>query len=148
MIEIIDSFTGENYFLSNFYPVEVVYNGKLYPSSEHAYQAAKAVNDSDAELIRNAATPGESKKLGRVVKYRDDWDQVKDYAMECILRNKFSNPDLEKMLLNTGDKYLIEGNYWNDTYWGICRGTGENRLGKLLMKIRNELVLQRNNIYP
>ena len=59
--------------------------------------------------------------------------------MEEALRKKFSDPGLRKALLDTGDEYLEEGNTWRDEYWGVCNGIGKNRLGKLLMKIRDEL---------
>ena len=59
--------------------------------------------------------------------------------MEEALRIKFSNPKLRKALLDTGDEYLEEGNTWGDQYWGVCNGVGKNKLGKLLMKIRQEI---------
>lgn len=60
--------------------------------------------------------------------------------MEDIVRDKFTrNEDLKAMLLATGDEGLIEGNWWGDTFWGECKGQGENHLGRILMKIRREL---------
>ena len=60
--------------------------------------------------------------------------------MEDICRAKFTqNEELKKKLIDTGDATLIEGNTWNDTFWGVCNGVGENNLGKILMKIREEL---------
>ena len=59
--------------------------------------------------------------------------------MYKCLRSKFSAPELREKLLDTGDAELIEGNWWNDTTWGVCNGVGENRLGKLLMQIRAEI---------
>ena len=57
-----------------------------------------------------------------------------------IVKDKFSrNPELRVKLLNTGDIELIEGNYWGDTFWGVCNGKGENHLGKILMRVRKEL---------
>lgn len=79
--------------------------------------------------------PSEAKRLGRRVKLREDWEEVKELVMYEICYHKFSqNPDIRKMLLDTGDAELIEGNTWGDKI-----GVGENRLGKILMRIRNEL---------
>lgn len=58
--------------------------------------------------------------------------------MEQILRVKFSDPTLRKLLLDTGNAKLIEGNTWNDTFWGVCRGKGQNNLGLILQKLRAE----------
>lgn len=85
-------------------------------------------------------TPSEAKKAGREVTLRPDWESVKDGIMRDILLHKFQqNPDLKKKLLDTGEKYLEETNYWKDTYWGVCEGVGYNHLGKLLMSVRGEL---------
>jgi predicted NAD-dependent protein-ADP-ribosyltransferase YbiA (DUF1768 family) len=55
------------------------------------------------------------------------------------LRDKFSDPELRAKLLATGDEFLVEGNHWGDTYWGVCNGKGRNMLGSLLMKVREEI---------
>lgn len=80
--------------------------------------------------------------MGRRVKLRPDWEQVKTAVMEEVVRAKFTqNPDLAALLLSTGDAELIEGNTWGDTCWGVDlrTGRGENRLGRILMKVRAEL---------
>lgn len=83
---------------------------------------------------------GQAKKLGRQVTLRPDWEQIKDSVMEEVIHWKFKcNKDLAEALINTGDAILIEGNTWNDRYWGVCRGTGQNKLGKILMKERDRL---------
>lgn len=138
--KMINEFQGEYRWLSNFWPVEVRYGTDVFPSVEHAYQAAK--NPADEKHYNDclaAKTAGEAKKLGKKTKLRDDWEQIKLLVMEGLLRDKFSHPELAEKLKATGDQELIEGNYWGDTFWGVCRGNGENNLGKLLMKIRNEL---------
>ena len=57
-----------------------------------------------------------------------------------IVRSKFKqNKDLAKKLIETGDAYLEEGNWWGDKIWGVCNGEGENRFGKILMQVREEL---------
>ncbi len=86
--------------------------------------------------------PVEVDGLGRRVPLRPDWEQVKVAEMEKVVRAKFTqNPHLARLLVSTGDAEVLEGNTWNDTCWGVDLYTdrGENRLGKLLMKLREEL---------
>lgn len=139
---MIDSFTGKYAFLSNFYPCLVRYTDDdlSYPSVEHAYQAQKTRNVSDQIVIRNCKTPGEAKKRGRRVKMREDWEEVKINVMRDLLLFKFGHVELAVKLLATGNEELIEGNWWGDTFWGVCNGRGENMLGKLLMEVRAKLV--------
>lgn len=147
---MIDSFTGRWNFLSNFFPVEIEHQGIKYPSVEHYYVAMKVKNDQQIdgkyigyvdcrELISKIKTPGEAKRFGRTLKIRKDWDNVKFDVMLWGVREKFKKEELREMLLNTGDQQLIEGNFWNDTYWGVCKGVGENNLGKILMRVREEV---------
>jgi ribA/ribD-fused uncharacterized protein len=142
-MEKITSFTGEQEFLSNFFPVTIQVGWRTFPTVEHAFQAAKAVDDQDRHKIQHADTPGKAKRLGRKIAIRPDWDQVKVDVMRDLLRQKFSKPDLGKLLLSTGDAILIEGNKWGDEFWGATEKHGEwygeNMLGKLLMEIREEL---------
>ena len=143
---VIDNFTGENRFLSNFHPAEIVYHGKIYPTVEHAYQAAKTLNPDEQQRIRECKTPGEAKKLGQSVTIRPDWEDCKAMIMYLLLYKKFSDSDLKAELMATEDEDLIEGNYWHDNYWGICfcsrcsaankKMEAKNMLGKLLMNIR------------
>lgn len=132
----INQFTGPYRFLSNFYPARVVLDGDEYPTVEHAYQAAKT--DIEREVIRRAPTPGIARKLGRMVMVRSDWEVVKVEIMRGLLKQKFSDPKLRQMLLDTGDAELVEGNWWNDTFWGKYKGEGKNMLGVMLMLIRDE----------
>lgn len=136
---MISEFRYKYRFLSNFYPCTVVWKNHVFPSVEHAYQTAKACNGRDAIKIMTAATPGQAKKIARTVQIRADWDDIKLGIMEELLREKFRDKDLAQMLMDTGTEILVEGNNWGDTYWGVCRGEGRNHLGKLLMKIREEL---------
>jgi ribA/ribD-fused uncharacterized protein len=86
------------------------------------------------------ARPREAKIMGRNIKLRADWEQVKDTFMYLIVLAKFTqNVGLRKQLLATGDEELVEGNHWHDTYWGVCDDVGQNKLGKILMKVREEL---------
>ena len=136
-IHDIHGFFGEYRFLSNFHKIDIEYNGKIYPTSEHAYQAAKTLDDDVSEQIRLCDTPSKSKALGMKVQLRSDWEQVKPGIMEEILNIKFSDPLLKKRLKNTAPGQLVEDNNWGDVYWGVCDGIGENNLGKILMKIRD-----------
>lgn len=134
------AFRGDRHFLSNFYRHPVLHAGHLWPTAEHAYQAAKTSSQSWKEQILNAATPGEAKRLGRKVPVDLNWEEQKLAVMEAILRAKFARgSSLAMMLIGTGDEHLEETNWWGDRFWGTCNGTGKNHLGKLLMKIREDL---------
>lgn len=136
----IVSFREKNSFLSNFYPCEIVYCEKTYSTVEHAYQSKKCVDEDEAERVRSCPTPGAAKKMSRSIVVRDDWRDVKYDVMLELLRLKFSlGSDLSKLLLDTRDFDLVEGNEWGDVDWGVCKGVGENNLGKLLMRVRDEL---------
>jgi ribA/ribD-fused uncharacterized protein len=135
----IEKFAGQYHFLSNFYPVTILVQGAAYPTLEHAYQAEKTNNFIHKCQIRMANTPGAAKRLGRVCDMRKDWDDVKYDVMLRLLRLKFNQLFFKRMLMQTGERQLIEGNTWGDTYWGVCDGEGENNLGKLIMQVRKEL---------
>jgi ribA/ribD-fused uncharacterized protein len=136
----IDRFTGDHDFLSNFHPSPIEVDGILYPTVEHAFQAAKTSILEEKQFLAEAATPGSAKRMGRKVQLRSDWEQVKIGIMEDLVRLKFTtHPDLRAKLLATGDAQLVEGNNWNDRFWGVCRGQGQNQLGLILMKVRSEL---------
>lgn len=136
----IDNFTGQYGFLSNFYPSTVTLDGVRYKTVEHAYQAAKTLDKDERKKVRDADTAATAKKQGRKLPIRPDWDNVKLAVMEDLLRQKFEEPELAKALCDTGTVELIEGNWWGDQYWGVCRGKGFNHLGRLLMRIRGELL--------
>lgn len=140
--KIIDNFTVANGhgFLSNFHPSTFVYEGKTYRTVEHAYQCHKTLDEESRELIRKSRTPAEAKKLGRCLTLRPDWLEVRIPLMRDFIRKKFENPLLMSLLLGTGDAELVHGNVWNDRFWGVCRGTGENWLGVILMDVRKDLV--------
>lgn len=138
-MEPIAYFEGPHRFLSNFYACWVTYEGVEYASVEHAYQAQKTLDPQERENIRLAGGPGYAKRLGRTATIRPHWDAMKVRIMSELLAEKFSNPELALMLKRTGDALLIEGNWWNDRFWGVCRGEGENMLGKLLMEVRDAI---------
>lgn len=137
---MIGNFNGKYAFLSNFYPSLIFLDGDDLPCStvEHYFQASKTRDFMEVVDILQAPTPGKAKRLGRKCTLRSDWDKIKDSVMEEALRKKFAKPELRQLLLDTGDEYLEEGNTWGDQYWGVCNGIGKNKLGKLLMKLREE----------
>ena len=133
----IDNFKGDYFFLSNFYQAPVFYSGLLFENAEAAFQSAKCP-DRMEEFCR--LNPSAAKRLGRRVELRADWNEVKDQIMYEVCEAKFTqNDSLKCKLKDTGDAILIEGNSWGDRIWGVCNGVGENRLGKILMRIRDEL---------
>lgn len=133
----INYFTGDYYFLSNFYPADITYNGLTYKNAEAAFQAQKCLEMSTSFTDLQ---PAQAKRLGRRVKLRQDWESVKLGIMYDIVYVKFTaNADLKDKLMATGNAVLIEGNDWGDTYWGVANGFGRNMLGKTLMRIRDEL---------
>lgn len=145
VMDDINKFSGEYRFLSNFWPAPIIFEGVIYPSSEHLYQALKTVIPEEREQVRNTATAALAKRLGKQLSLRDDWnDDLKLKNMEIVVRAKFTqHPDLAEKLKNTSPHNLIEGNWWGDTFFGVDQKTskGENHLGKILMKIRSELLL-------
>jgi ribA/ribD-fused uncharacterized protein len=147
-LDIILSFHGEHRFLSNFYEKPVFYEDRWYPTSEHAYVAAKTTNSSIRDEIMLINSPGKIKRFGRTIQIRSDWDSIKVSQMRIILESKFRKEHHESdfseplfpRLKSTGNALLIEGNTWGDTFWGQCPiGTGKNMLGKLLMSIRDDI---------
>lgn len=158
---------GEPYYeFSNFYEAKVTYNGIVYPTSEHAYQAAKFIGNTKEEkeyidIIRKANTPGIAfvlakqktgggykwrtdlnpiiqKYLNLGVSMRPDWEDVKIEIMAEIVHNKFMyNEKLKKLLVSTGDRYIAEHTN-RDSFWADGGdGSGENWLGRILMALRD-----------
>lgn len=136
---MIDRFRGEYRWLSNFWMVEVEYEGIVYSSTEHAYQATKTLDKDIRKKISRMEKPGESKKFGKTLTLREDWEDVRLQVMLDLTRLKFQDPELQEKLLATGDQPLVEGNEHGDSFWGVYRGHGENHLGKTLMRVREEI---------
>lgn len=137
---MINDFRGDYRWLSNFYPCNVKYLDMVFTSVEHAYQAAKSEDVEVRGRISYLISPAEAKSAGKTIEIRKDWKDVKLDIMENLLRQKFcKGSELSYRLLDTNDEELIEGNTWGDKFWGVCNGVGKNNLGKLLMKIRNDL---------
>lgn len=143
----IRDFRGPFRWLSNFQEAEVEYEGDLYPTTEHAYQAAKTLDPEERKLVREQATPGYAKRLGRQVTMRPNWDDMKAEVMLEVTRQKYTrHQHLRERLLGTGNAYLEEGNTWHDNFFGVCSCSdcqdtkdGLNILGKIVMIVREEL---------
>lgn len=133
---MITHFRNEWAALSNFYPSVIVTLGRQYQTVEHLFQAFKAQSNSDHEMIRLAQTPGQAKRLGRNVLMKENWNDIRVDVMKVAVHAKFSIPRLRFILDQTGDRELVEGNTWGDTFWGVCNGKGLNMLGKILMEER------------
>jgi len=126
-------------FLSNFYESSIELDAVVYRNAEAAYQAMKS-NDSLVRVKFINLNGASAKALGKRIELRKDWNDIKLDMMYKIVKNKFmQNSTITKLLIDTNDKVIIEGNNWGDIYWGICNGIGENNLGKILMKIREEM---------
>lgn len=102
--------------------------------------AQKSFDPNYKDQIRISQTSSQAKRIGAKTKLRDDWEEVKIQIMYEVVYAKFSqNPELKKLLLETGDRYLEEGNTWKDTFWGTVKGEGKNCLGQILMLVRMQL---------
>lgn len=141
----ITQFQGQYRWLSNFYQTPIEIRGVTFPSVEAAFQATKAI-DGCLDSIFCGLSPGQSKILGKNIRMRDDWDEIKFEVMETLLRIKFQDRELRERLINTGDAELFEGNAHGDILWGCDWETlqGQNKLGKLLMKLRAEYQAKAN----
>jgi len=129
-------------FLSNFYCSTISYDGGLYPTVEHAYQASKTLNQQTREIIRKSKSPYGAKKLGRSIYPSDNWEKNKIDIMKELVKEKFQNPFLKFMLINTGNSSLINENSWGDRFWGTVNGVGENWLGRILQEVREETKIE------
>ena len=148
-MNIINRFDGEYAFLSNFAHRPITFKGKTWSTVEHIFQAAKTLDENMREEIRIASTPDKAKRIGRMVRLRPDWEEMKKEVMLKSIRLKFSqNSELKESLLRTEDAILLEGNTWHDNIWGDCscqkcqETEGRNLLGKILMQVRRELAGQ------
>lgn len=136
----IYGFFGPFRFLSNFHLVEVVLDGLKYHTTEAAYQAAKTDDLSIRRLFASLKTGREAKRLSHELQAPPGWHEGRKFeVMLDLTRQKFAADPLRQWLLETKDLYLEETNSWNDIYWGVCNGVGDNHLGKILMQVRNEL---------
>lgn len=137
----IVAFRGKFKFLSNMSDSPIKIGEEVYPTAEHAFQAAKFADPEKRAKIAAAKTASGAKALGKTLPgMRSNWNQERIKIMETIIRAKFEqNPELRNLLLATGNNQLVEGNNWGDTFWGQVNGEGRNHLGRILMKVRDEL---------
>ncbi len=129
-------------FMSNFAPYTFSDGSRIWPTSEHYFQAQKFLVPEIQEKIRQIASPMDAALEGRNRQnpLRPDWEEIKDEVMLQALRMKFSqNPEIARELLATGDDIIIEHTR-NDAYWADGGdGSGKNKLGLFLMQVREEL---------
>lgn len=140
---MISEFRGKYYFLSNFYSSPVYYRGMTFRNAEAAFHAQKDRSRA-SEFTR--LNPSEAKRLGRRVRLRRDWEDIKEDIMFEVVMAKFGGSQaLADALLATGDEKLVEGNTWGDRYWGVCDGKGLNKLGGILERVRENLRMLRKD---
>ena len=138
---MINEFSGNYRYLSNFWLCPVMRGDWVYPSTENAYQAAKYPKEQRSLFVN--ISPAKAKELGADVELPDNWETEKLVVMRKLLKQKFRVGTMNTILLaSTGNEEIVEGNTWGDVFWGVCDGVGENHLGKLLMGIRSELIEQ------
>ena len=135
-------YTPRFYVFNNFSAHAIEFAGKLYPTAEHAYQAAKCTDPLGQEEIRNARSPLEAKEISNGI-YRSardaGWDSKKLAVVEAILRAKLAqHQEARDALRDSGEEEIVEDSP-TDYFWGVgADGTGLNMLGKLWMRLRDE----------
>lgn len=136
----VKSFRGAYAFLSNFYPSPVELDGRLFPTVENAFQAAKII-DLPSRQWFVTLTPADAKQLGRRTPLRKDWYAVKKTIMLSLVAQKFERyiPLRNKLCAIQGE--IVERNHWGDTFWGTdMNGKGKNILGNILMTVRDSFL--------
>lgn len=140
---MINSFRGYHAWLSNMYDCNIEFMGHKFKSVENAYMFAKRPNDEEWLSKCLSMSPGDVKKASRFISVREDWESVKLSVMYELLKQKFTQEPFRTDLLNTRGENIVEGNRWNDTFWGVdvkvTPNVGENWLGRLIMDIRTKL---------
>lgn len=141
--DAILGFEGEFRWMSNFWPVSLLFDGVRYGSVEQAYQAAKTLDPDERLKIQMTKTPGRAKKQGRSLTVRSDWDAVKIAIMLRLQRQKYRNRRLSGRLAATGKRQIFELNAWNDVFWGVVENEGGyegvNAMGQILSLVRDEV---------
>lgn len=140
---MIVEFQKETRWLSNFAPVRIVLDGLVFSSVEHAYMSAKS-DDKDWKDFcadRNNKA-GQIKRKSKGIKLVENWETKKVTVMAECVKQKFNQEPYREKLIDTGNEHIQEGNMWGDKFWGVCLRTnkGDNRLGKLIMSVRSELI--------
>lgn len=144
---VVGPFIDDLRYLSNFWELEngIVFENMMYRSVENAFQAAKTLDRNERRAFQ-LITPAQAKKAGRSITLRPDWLDVREGIMYALLLDKFAkHPELRRQLLDTGNKPIVEFNYWHDNYWGEClclacqHKPKINKLGFLLRRVRTHL---------
>lgn len=139
---MIKQFQGIYRFLSNFWPVQIEYKGRVFHNVENAFHSEKSDDKNFKDFCAQESNPRIVKKQQReMIELRPDWERIKEKIMLDLTRIKFQNIELQKKLLETRNEYIQEGNTWNDTFWGVDldSGKGKNKLGKIIMQVRDEI---------
>lgn len=138
---MIQQFSGDYRWLSNFATCYVELEGITYFSVEHAYMSAKSDDPQWKEFCRTEHQAGNVKKASQFITLVPDWETKKIQVMQILLEQKFTTYPFNRQLFNTEDKYIQEGNTWGDKFWGVDlkTGAGNNMLGKMIMEIRSRL---------
>lgn len=132
----IKGFFYEYRWLSNYHPCVILWHNLPFKNTEAAYQASKCTNIEAAKVFVDMDGLA-AKKHSKTFQTTKTWHNRKlDIMAQLVFQKFLVNLELRTKLLETGDKYIEETNYWNDTFWGVCNGVGENNLGKLLMATR------------
>lgn len=155
MSKYVGSFSGDLEFLSNMYKIPIYFNEskydnfqpdfKIYPSSENLYQALKCKYIKDRELFQNV-DPHKSKRIGKTIELRCDWDNVRLEAMQLAIDLKFKNIELAEKLIDLPDDKIIEFNNWGDRFFGICNGEGLDHLGKILRSKKQQIIKDKQGV--
>jgi ribA/ribD-fused uncharacterized protein len=139
ILPAITSFKDEYSFLSNMYPTPMLieFKGYVFTCTESAYQGFKVMQPDYFQSLNGY----QAKRVSKSYVMRSDWDTLKNPLMYSLLIEKFRQPELRELLMDTDGMELIEGNQWGDTYWGVSGGIGANTLGRMLMQLRSEIII-------
>lgn len=135
---------GDYFFLSNFYPCKIIFEGIEYDNSEAMFQSFKCKHLKDLEKFVGLEGK-DAKTIGKRIELVDNWEEIKFDKMVVSVFQKFlQNPELLQKLLDING-LIVEDNNHRDTEWGVCNGVGENKLGRILTSVRdyfrkNELI--------
>lgn len=140
---LLIAFRGPYRFLSNDSWCTVTWKGVEYPSVTHAFQCAQTFDKAKQEEIKKTKRFTRVRRIGKTALQRPGWEKIQLAVLESLLRQKFAQPKFRQVLLSTKDYKLINGDHRGETYWGMIyhchKWLGENHLGKLLMKIREDI---------
>lgn len=142
-------FRDRYWFLSNMYPCAVTVPWGTYKCAETAFHAAKCVNSEDMLQFQNMEggleNAGRIKRAGRtVVTDLDSWNRYRVPIMEIVVKAKFKDPVLAAKLVEIEEEIVEDTVSWTDKFWGRTNGIGENNLGKILQKVKEEITMDKN----